>query len=167
MQKYIVFIFLFFFCIPPSNYKCCDCTSEILYQLKSFSPKMLTNSGVLILPVLVGEESGTLKYLDIKEITKMLLNVRKDLTPIDKKDFELRIKAKYDSTILISFYKNLYNSDIIALQNSDSIWQETECDYCLVMRIKNAVKIKSINNVIKRKMILETELWKINRPETV
>jgi hypothetical protein len=56
---------------------------------------------------------------------------------------------------------------MVALANSDSVWKEMKTEYCLAVRINHALTIKGFNNIVTRRMVLETELWNVDSAEAV
>jgi hypothetical protein len=141
--------------------------ANISYQESSFTGASLSNQTVLLLPILTKNGPDASSSLDPIQIAKILLKVRPDVEPVTRDEFEARYKALHDSVSLTDFYRLLYESDIVALQNCDSVWGQMKTAFCIVSRIKSALKIKGFDNSVKRRMAFETELWRVDSAEAV
>jgi hypothetical protein len=155
-----IFILLFFaLCSPRPDSTAVTYDATITFQDPFFSGASLSEVPVLILPIVKRNMFDTSETVSPLVITQLLQTVRKDIVPVYKSDFEAAYLAKYDSTKLADFYKSLCAGDMLALANSETVWKQMHVSYCCVTRMKNAVTIKDFDDIVKRRMILETELW--------
>jgi hypothetical protein len=142
-------------------------TASVLYQQRSFSGGSLSGQSILVLPVLTKQGIDTTPALSPAKIGKLLQEARSDVEPVTKEEFETRYSAHHDTASLSSFYRLLFKGNVVALSNSDSIWSEMKTAYCCATRITNAITIKGFNNIITRRMNMETELWDVDSAEVV
>jgi hypothetical protein len=141
--------------------------ASVLYQQRTFSGSSLSGQSVLVLPICTKSGLDTNASLSPQRISKLLLAVRGDIEPVTREEFETRYSARHDTASLAAFYRLLFNGNMVALANSDSVWKEMKTDYCLAVRINHAITIRDFNNIVKRRMVLETELWNVDSAEAV
>jgi hypothetical protein len=141
--------------------------ASIVYQQRNFSGGSLSGQSVMVLPILSKKGFDTTAALGASECAALLSGIRGDIKPVFRDEFEKRYLAGHDSASLANFYNKLASGEVIALGTSDSVWKAMDAAYCSVVRIKNALTIKGFDGVVKRRLILETELWDVDSSETV
>jgi hypothetical protein len=141
--------------------------ATVLYQQRSFAGTSLSNETVLILPALTKTGPDSMPPLSPLELGELLQGRRGDVQPVPPEEFEAHCKAAYGQGVLNRFYKLLYSSNVVAIQNSDSVWKQMKTGYCSVTRITRGLRIRGFEGSLKRKMVLETELWSVDSAEAV
>ena len=150
---------VFTLCSPKTDAPAVTYDATITFQDPYFSGVSLSEVPVLILPVVKNNAFDTSESVSPLAIAQLLQIVRKDVVPVYKKEMEEAYLAKYDSATLADFYTNLCAGKMLALANNETVWKQMHVSYCCVTRMKNAVTIKDFDGIVKRRMILETELW--------
>ena len=159
---------VFCLCTPaPQTAPAVTYNAEISYQQQWFSGGSLTDESLLILPVLTASGADTTSALSGRHIGKLFQAARPDVEPVTKEEFETRYATDHDTASLSAFYRLLFKGAMVPLANSDSVWKEMKTAYCLATRVTNALTIRDFNGVVKRRMILETELWNVDSAEAV
>jgi hypothetical protein len=141
--------------------------ASVVYQQRNFSGGSLSGQSVMVLPILSKKGFDTTSALGASECAALLSGVRGDVTPVYRDEFEKRYLAGHDSASLANFYNKLASGEVMALCTSDSVWKAMGTPYCSVIRIKNALTIKGFDGVVKRRLVLESELWDVDSSETV
>lgn len=148
-------------CTPP-----CKFIFNQLYLQKDFTGRDIYRKTIEICPVLFENGPDTTSFAE-----QNLLEILKKTKPkiiINKKNRLKDIFCRHcDITMLENFYKKLYESDMISLQTSDSIWSRVESDYLLVVYVRGGYTLQVLGSRVLKKIIVETELWDCHGMEVV
>ncbi|MDG5814772.1 hypothetical protein QA601_06775 [Chitinispirillales bacterium ANBcel5] len=137
------------------------------YLSPSFSGRDLSNSGIVLAPVLVNNGSLRSGGLSQERLLKSLQRSRKDLSLQSAHVFESRLANNRDSTLLEEFYQNLYKSELFSIKGADSVWSKLDSPLLLVFKIRSGVNIRTLNESNRRRIKIEGELWKRDNVEVV
>ena len=166
IMKYYTLLFIvslsFQFCSPP-----CGFTSNNQYCRHGFSGKDLGDRTIGLCPLLKSQGADSSGILNTYMLLNHAVNARPDLKFVPYVDTEKKVADQWGREVLHSFYIQLFKSDMITLQTSDSLWKATGCDYYLVNRLKNGSNIKSFDNSERKKIEIEAELWDCSTNEPV
>jgi hypothetical protein len=98
---------------------------------------------------------------------KNISRIRADLVLLSFNQIKAQLNAKFVKSTIDTLFLQLYNGDITKLQTNDSLWNYLSCDYFMSVRIINAMSIKTFNNVHKKRISIEAELWNRKDQEVV
>lgn len=138
-----------------------------LYQERSFAGTSLSNEKVLMLPLFTRTGPDTTHKLSPDALGRLLRSKRGDVEPVGPEDFEAHCKASYGKEVLKDLYKHMYESNVVAVQTSDSLWKKMKTGFCSVTRVTHGLRIRGLEGSLTRKMVLETELWNVDSAEAV
>jgi hypothetical protein len=140
---------------------------ENVYKRADFSSRTLSGNSIGVGPVLTRMNVDLGEHLKYDEILKYIKKIRRDLVLISFEQIQKELLAK-DTALKIWELKELLNdSTVINLQNNDSLWQHMSCNYFMLIRFKNGMKIKGINKTTRQRLQCEAELWHCKDQEVV
>ena len=153
---------LFFICTPPLY----DFDITHNYSRTKFSGRDLSNRLIGISPLLT--QSGAIfgrKFPSIS-IIEMIRKEKKELEVIGADSVHNVLSRQLPSERLDNFYQLLYSGKIVTLQNEDTIWNAMNTDYLLALRVRHGMDIRTFNQMMRKKVRLEAELWDCVAKET-
>lgn len=151
----ITFILLHLYC-SPSPY---GFSVNQLYSRDKFSGSDLHERSIGICPLLRDTVYDTLQFLRSQNHLEELRKVRSDLQFISVDEIEKHFLNKWSMDSLQAFFTLLYRGKVASVQTRDSLWNGIKSDYYLVMRLKNASTVKTVNNAVRKRVSIEAELW--------
>ncbi len=138
-----------------------------IYIADGFNNRTLSGSSIGLGPVLTKRGIDLFDSSDHAFIYKNLGHMRSDLFLLSFDQIKTQLELKMGKSKIDSLFLQLYNGDITRLQTNDSLWKYLSCDYFMSVRIKDAMSIKTFNNVHKKRIYLEAELWNRKDQEVV
>lgn len=96
-----------------------------------------------------------------------LYELRKDLKIVSLAQVKAALTDKIGEEKCDSLFTLLGGNSILSVQSLDSFWQSVDCDFIMVMHIKDAMHIKTFNNKERKRVRLEAELWKCKDQEVI
>lgn len=137
------------------------------YTKRGFSGWDLGNHNIGICPILT--ESGWLeeKTFSYVNITKGIRKLHPTLKFKSPESVQMSIERCFSSGEVSNIYKNLFNGSVLFLQNYDTLWNNINYDYLMLIRIKSGTYIKTFDNLTRKKIKLEIELWQTKGKECV
>lgn len=142
--------------------------SKLLYSNKEFGKRQYsTRNSILLLPLITekGFDTGTALPQVVQK--EALHRLQGNIEIYFKKDFEEAYLLTNSRELLDSFYIKLFANDFLALTSYDSVWRSVPSQYIMVIRINNGARINSFDGILKRKAVLEIELWDVKNVEVV
>lgn len=138
-----------------------------IYIADGFNNRTLSGSSIGLGPLLTKGGIDLFDSSDHVFIYKHLSRLRADLSLLSFDQFKAQLKRNIGNSKIDSLFLQLYSGDITRLQTNDSLWKFLSCDYFMSVRIKDAMSIKTFNNVHKKRICLEAELWNRKDQEIV
>jgi hypothetical protein len=138
-----------------------------LHRSERFTNEEFGDQTVLLLPLFSEKGFDTSSSISDSVLGRMLADKRKDLTIFFRPEFERRYAKAFPDDTVASFYKILFNGDILSLQTLDSAWTCMPSNYVIAVRVADAGRVKDFHGVMKRKLSLEAEIWKSKTAEVV
>ncbi|MDR0307329.1 MAG: hypothetical protein LBI42_10910 [Chitinispirillales bacterium] len=167
--------FVTFFCVLPlitiMGFAACaprvSYTVKTLYTDPQFTGRMLSGFHVALLPLLNAGWPVELDELEELELFEMFQTVRPDIKFVSTYEFETDFTFKAGEASLFNFYKLLFNEEMLALKNADSLWNSVRQHYLLVYSIRNGMSVRNIDTSVYKKFIVECELWSVEHRAVV
>jgi hypothetical protein len=150
------------------------CTSSLYefsvrhdFTRSGFTGQHLDNRVIGCCPLLTAKGPVYGKKLQFSEIIENIKGDRPELTFIDADKFHALLSHQMTEEDRNKFYQMLYTEEIVALQTSDSLWKAVTTDFVLVFRLRQGMDIHTFNQMTRKKVTLEAELWEPATMETV
>jgi hypothetical protein len=98
---------------------------------------------------------------------KLLMGLRKDLQ--FKPFTEVKNQFTFSSGTFTcdSLFSILASGSVVEIQLLDKFWKQLDCDYLMIMRIRDAMNIHTFNNVNRKRIRIEADLWSVKNQESV
>ena len=142
--------------------------SELLYIKDEISHnKLTTGNSILLFPLIIDEGFDTSAALSPKLLKKSLLSQSGGIEVFFKKDFEKAYLSTQPWELLDSFYVKLFKNDILAITTSDSAWKYMPGLFVVIFRLNKGLRISSFDGIMKKKAVLEGEIWDKKNIEVV
>ena len=142
--------------------------SELLYKKDEIDHnKLTTGNSILLLPVIIEEGFDTTTALSPEVLIKSLLRQQGQIEVFFRKDFEKAYLSNQRRESLDSFYVKLFKNDMLAITTSDSASKYMPCRFVVILRLNKGVRISSFDGIMKRKAVLEGEIWDKKNIEVV
>jgi len=138
-----------------------------LYSREKFSGSDLHERSIGICLLLKDTAYDTVQFLRSKNHFEELRKVRSDLQFISADEIESHFLNKWNMDSLHQFYTLLFRGEIASLQTRDSLWKGIKSDYYLVMRLRNASTVITLNNNVRKRVSVEAELWDCKEQEVL
>jgi hypothetical protein len=160
---FISVILLHLYC-SPSPY---GFSVDLLYSREKFSGSDLYERSIGICPILRDTGYYTSQFLRLEGYLEELKKMRSDLQFIPADEIERHFLNKWGMDSLKEFFNLLFKGEIASLQTRDSLWSGIKSEYYLVMRLRNASTVRTFNNVTRKRVSVEAELWNCKDQEVL
>lgn len=155
--------FVLLFCSPPPL----GFSAKKIYIADNFNEKTLSGFSIGLGPVLTKQGADIVDSLNSDEIYKYIRGMRPDLRLMPFNKIKTQLITMSGKNWCDSLFLLLYNEKTLKLQQIDSLWQFIPCDFFMIIRVKDAMSIKTFDNVHRKRIRLEAELWKCKDQEAV
>lgn len=150
------------------------CTSSLYnfntvhnFTRSGFTGRNLDNRIIGICPLLTAAGPVLGEKIAYSEIIERIKEERTDLKWIDADSVHVMFTRKMTGDERETFYALLYNARIVALQTADTLWRKVTPDFLIVFRLRHGMDIRTFNQLTRKKVIIEVELWEPASRETV
>lgn len=150
-------------CTPPPF----EFTLTNNYQRENFSGRDVAGRTIGCCMLLTDTGVVTAEVLPSKEIVKKIRSTRPDLNFKESDSVYHRLGHSLVRTDLQRFRSLLYKGDLVALQALDTVWRAVGYDYLFVLRLRRGMHIKTFNQMMRKRFLIEAELWDCREIETV
>jgi hypothetical protein len=164
--SYVYFLllpFLLLFCSPPLS----GFSAKKIYIADGFNEKTLSGFSIGLGPVLTKQGVDIVDSLNSDEIFKNIRSLRSDLKLIPFNQIKTLLITNSGKNWCDSLFLLLYNEKTLKLQLNDLFWQILPCDFLMIVRVKDAMSIKTFDSLFKKRIRLEAELWNCKEQEVV
>ncbi len=161
------YAFLALFFLHGCGARAIDYRVRVLHQNDRFDGEELAGQSVVLFPPVAGgrfDSTGTLAFVEQR---KSVLAIRQDLHLCAPAEFERAFIGRHSSASLDSFYQNLTNNRLLAIQTADSVWQSVPCEFAFIARVVEGARVRSFDGMLKRRVCMEGELWRASTREVV
>ncbi len=141
--------------------------TEVLHHNSYLSREQFSNQAILFLPAVNDSILDSSGVLSANSQADLMQTLRSDMTICSWSSFERRFLEVFPPRVLTGFYDNIVGNDILALQNSDSLWLHMKCRYLLTLRVVYGARVRTFEGALMRRVRVETELWDTQRQEIV
>jgi hypothetical protein len=150
-------------CSPPIS----GFSAKKIYIADGFNGKTLSGFTIGLGPVITRQGADIVDSLNSDEIYKYINSIRPDLRLMPFNQIKAQLITMSGKSWCDSLFLLLYNEKTLKLQLIDSLWQFIPCDFFMVVRVKDAMSIKTFDNIYKKRVRLEAELWNSKNQEAV
>ena len=159
----IIHLLFLLYCSPPSS----GFSAKRLYIADGFNERTLSGFSIGLGPVLTYQGVDIIDSLNSDEIYKNIKSIRPDLRLISFNQIKRQLITKSGKYWCDTLFLQLYNEKTLKLQLLDSLWQLMPYDFFMIIRVKDAMSIKTFDNIHKKRIRLEAELWNRKDQEAV
>ena len=138
-----------------------------LYISDAVNNRTLSGFSVSIGPVLSKQGIDILDSSNYTILSKIINSKRPDLVLIPFDQIKKQLVLKISNVQCDSLFLKLYYESTVKLQLYDTLWKYMPCDLFMIIRIHDAMSIKTFDNVHKKRIRLEAELWNCKDQETI
>lgn len=133
---------------------------EQLYQEHSFSSRDLSGKSILLLPLLTAQGPDTSGELALGPLSGWITANRPDLNmvTVSQPFFE---RYAQSTGVLSGLIGELYRGDVVEITQHAAAFNDFGHPYVVVIRLKNGLRIRGLDNRTKRRIELEGELWEV------
>ncbi|MDR2578395.1 MAG: hypothetical protein LBC70_06250 [Chitinispirillales bacterium] len=124
-----------------------------------FSPRMLSNREMAVLPLLTAGGPVTEGRLEARKMVKRLRSLRPDLTFVSYRAFENGFPPRFDKREINVFYEHLFSGDMLAVKSMDSLWAFVRQPYLLVYTLKDGARIQNMDESHFKHVSVVCEIW--------
>ena len=150
-------------CTPPPF----EFTLTNNYQREHFSGRDIAGGTIGICMFLSDADVVHADMLPSGQIAKRIRSTRPDLDFIEPDSVHRRLKHFLAPTDLRHLRSLLYKGDVVALQALDTVWRAVGYDYLLAFRLRRGMHIRTFNQMMRKRFLIEAELWDCREIETV
>lgn len=142
-------------------------STKKLYFADGINSRTLSSASISVGPVLTRQGIDVLDSSNYDKISKLIISKRPDLMLIPFNQIQKHLYLDIGKEQSDSLFIRLYNDNTLKLQLYNSLWKFLPCDFFMIIRIRDAMSIKTFNNMHKKRLRLEAELWNCKSQETV
>ena len=150
-------------CTPPPF----EFTLTNNYQRENFSGRDVAGSTIGLCMLLSDPRGGDTAMLSSGKITKKIRSARPDLHFMEPDSVYRRLTYALAPADMRHFRSLLFRGDLVALQALDTVWRAVGYDYLLAFRLRRGMYIKTFNQMMRKRFLIEAELWDCREMETV
>jgi hypothetical protein len=136
------------------------------YQRDHFSGNDVSGSTIGLCMLLTDTGSVQPGTIPSELIVKKVRLVRPDLDFMEPDSVDARLRRSLGAEEVRRFRSLLYNGDVVALQAMDTVWRAVGYDYLLAIRLQRGMYIKTFNQMMRKRYVIEAELWDCSEVET-
>ncbi len=137
------------------------------YTREYFSGRDVGGHTFGICPLLTDRGPVTGTKLPSATVVAMVRKERPGLQVREADSVHTALLSALSGQALERYYNLLYKGEIVSLQNADSLWKAVGTDYLLVIRLRHGMDIRTFNQMSRKRINLEAELWDCPAMETV
>jgi hypothetical protein len=138
-----------------------------VYMVDGFNENTLSGSLICAGPLFNQKCIDIIDSIKIINNFQKITDIRKDLKLISLMQIKGKLTNKIGSVSCDSLFSILCSESVVTKQLLDTLWQLIDCDFLMVIRIKDAMSIKTFDDVEKKRIYIEAELWKCKDQEIV
>lgn len=158
-------LFLMMHCLSctPSPY---SFTLSNNYTREKFSGRDISAHRIALFPLLASGGIITGPKFPSADIAGVFRKVRPDLNFLDADTVRDLIAKALAPSFLDSMQTLLYKGEIAALQTEEQFWRSVQAEYLFVFRLRHGIDIRTFNQLSRKRIIVEAELWDCAAMET-
>lgn len=142
-------------------------STKKVYIADNFTDHTLSGTSIGIGPILSKRGLNLDDSMSCEQICKIVSANRPDLMIISYNRIRENFSSKFSVHQCDSLFLQLYSKNSYEVQLLDSMWNLINCDYVLLVRLKDAMSIKTFGDVDKKRVSLDAELWNRKDQETI
>jgi len=165
-NKRTVFVFITALCIT-CTYPLSGFNTRMMYVADDFNERTLSGHSICTGPLFNQKNEDITDTANLQRDIKVLKKLRKDLR------LKVFTEAKNQFTISSgtftcdSLFSILAYGSVVEIQLLDKFWKSLDCDYLMIMRIRDAMNVHTFNNVNRKRIRIEADLWSVKNQESV
>ncbi len=164
--KRIVFVIITALCIsctvPLSGFN-----TRMMYVADDFNERTLSGHSICMGPLFNQKNEDITDTANLQRDIKVLKNLRKDLRLKVFTGVKDQFTISSGTFMRDSLFSILANGSVVEIQLLDKFWKLLDCDYLMIMRIRDAMNIHTFNNVNRKRIRIEADLWSVKNQESV
>jgi hypothetical protein len=145
----------------------CGFAIDTSYQAPFFDSRVLTGRSLVVVPLLKDAKVDSSGLLSDVSYLQSLRKLREDLNCVSFNKSADKIRTRFGDPLFNTFIVNLFKGDIPVLQTSDSVWNIISEEYMSVIRVKSAHSVRMFSGDVRKRILLEGELWDCRKAEVV
>jgi len=159
----IIVIALFFSCtVPMSGF-----SARKMYVADYFNERTLSGYSICTGPLFNQKSEDITDTVNLQRDIRALKDMRKDLRFKPFTEVRNQFTISSGTFVCDSLFSIIANGSVIEIQLLDRFWKSLDCDYLMIMRISDAMNIHTFNNVNRKRIRIEADLWSVKNQESV
>jgi hypothetical protein len=135
------------------------------YRREYFSGRDVGNKVIGVYLLLQAAGGSAKKELPSSLILRAVHKARPDLLFAEPDSVSGRLQKELSPGSVERFQTLLFNGEVVALQESDTAWRTIGYDYLLAVRLRHGMDIRTFNQMLRKRVVLEAELWDCSQGE--
>lgn len=138
-----------------------------MYVAENFDERTLSGYTICIGPVFNQKNVDITDTVNLQRDIKLLKSLRKDLR--FKSFTKVNNQFTFSSGTLKcdSLFSILAKGSVVEIQLLDTFWKSLECDYLMIIHIRDAMNIHTFNDITRKRIRMEADLWSVKNQESV
>jgi hypothetical protein len=156
-------ITLFFSCMVPMS----GFSARRMYVADNFNEQTLSGHTICTGPLFNQKNEDITDTVNLQRDIRVLKSYRKDLRFTSFAEVKNQFTISSGTFVCDSLFSIIANGSIVEIQLLDRFWKSLDCDYFMIMRIRDAMNIHTFNNVNRKRIRIEADLWSVKNQESV
>ncbi|HMA65311.1 MAG: hypothetical protein ACM31E_01725 [Fibrobacterota bacterium] len=159
----VVVVALLFSCtVPMSGF-----SARKMYVADTFNDRTLSGYSICTGPLFNQKNDDITDTVNLQRDIKVLKDFRKDLRFKPFTEVMNQFTISSGTFVCDSLFSIIASGSVVEIQLLDKFWKSLDCDYFMIMRIRDAMNIHTFNNVNRKRIRIEADLWSVKNQESV
>jgi hypothetical protein len=159
----VVVVALLFSCtVPMSGF-----SARKMYVADTFNERTLSGYSICTGPLFNQKNDDITDTVNLQRDIKVLKDFRKDLRFKPFTEVMNQFTISSGTFVCDSLFSIIASGSVVEIQLLDKFWKSLDCDYFMIMRIRDAMNIHTFNNVNRKRIRIEADLWSVKNQESV
>jgi hypothetical protein len=138
-----------------------------MYVADNFNERTLSGSSICTGLLFNQENEDITDTENLQRDIKVLKNLRKDLRFKPFTEVKNQFTISSGTFACDSLFSILASGSVVQIQLLDKFWKSLDCDYLMILRIRDAMNIHTFDNVNRKRIRIEADLWSVKNQESV
>jgi hypothetical protein len=138
-----------------------------VYVADNFNELTLSGHSICTGPLFNQKNEDITDTENLQRDIKVLKGLRNDLRFKPFTEVKNQFTISSGTFACDSLFSILANGSVVEIQLLDKFWKALDCDYLMIMHIRDAMNIHTFNNVFRKRIRIEADLWSVKNQESV
>ena len=136
------------------------------YSRDKFSGQNVSGHVIGICPLLTSHGAVSRQKLPSRDMAAVFRKSRADLPLVEADSLVAVLSKTFADSVLATYFRLLFNGDIVTLQTADSLWKAMPSDFLFVVCLRHGMDVRTFNHLMRKRISLEVSLWDRKAMET-